>query len=194
MRTAILRPRQPTELDNLSAALRIAFVSGHSRLWRKQRLAAKYFKMRLEGLIYPDVYCLALMLSDKFDFLLEDEKIPRGKYDLVLAELQSSETSTSLPRVAGRRRRPAGGRHSRAAGNSFARPHRPEAAQREAHPERGAIRVGIFSRAQDILRWTHRPRARHRHSVAIRSGGHAEVGATPASATRAPARSWCRFP
>ena len=32
------------------------------------------------------------MLSDKFDFLLEDEKIPPGKYDLVLAELQSSET------------------------------------------------------------------------------------------------------
>ena len=76
----------------MSDALRIAFVSGHSRLWRKQRLAAKYFKMRLEGLIYPDVYCLALMLSDKFDLLLEDEKIPHGKYDLVLAELQSSET------------------------------------------------------------------------------------------------------
>ena len=76
----------------MSDALRIAFVSGHSRLWRKQRLAAKYLKMRLEGLIYPDVYCLALMLSDKFDLLREDEKIPRGKYDLVLAELQSSET------------------------------------------------------------------------------------------------------
>ena len=58
--------------------------------------------MRLEGLIYPDVYCLALMLSDKFDFLLEDEKVPRGKYDLILAELQSSETSTALPRIAGR--------------------------------------------------------------------------------------------
>ncbi len=76
----------------MSGALRIAFVSGHSRWWRKQRLVAKYFKMRLEGLVYPDVYCLALMLADKFDFLLEDEKVPRGRYDVILAELQSSET------------------------------------------------------------------------------------------------------
>ena len=37
----------------------------------KQRLAAKYLKMRLEGVIYPDVYCLALMLAAKFDFLLK---------------------------------------------------------------------------------------------------------------------------
>ena len=71
--------------------LRIAFVSGHSQWWRKQRLVAKYLKMRLEGVIYPDVYCLALMLSDQFDFLLEGEKVPRGKYDLILAELQASE-------------------------------------------------------------------------------------------------------
>lgn len=92
MRGASSQPRASWEFDGLSAGLRIACVSGHSRLWRKQRLVAKYFKMRLEGVIYPDVYCLALMLSDKFDFLLEDEKIPSSKYDLVLAELQSSET------------------------------------------------------------------------------------------------------
>ena len=36
--------------------------------------------------------CLALMLADKFDFLLEDEKVPRGKYDLILAELQASDS------------------------------------------------------------------------------------------------------
>jgi hypothetical protein len=75
----------------LSSPLRIAFVSGHSRWWRKQRLVAKYFTMRLEGLVYPDVYCLALILSDKFDFLLEDEKVPPGRYDVIFAELQSSE-------------------------------------------------------------------------------------------------------
>jgi len=75
----------------LSDPLRIAFVSGHSRWLRKQRLVAKYLKMRLEGLVYPDVYCLALMLSGKFDFLLEDEKVPPGRYDLILAELQGSE-------------------------------------------------------------------------------------------------------
>ncbi len=76
----------------MSSPLRIAFVSGHSRWWRKQRLVAKYLKMRLEGVIYPDVFCLALMLSDKFDLLLEDEKIPAGKYDLIIAELQSSDS------------------------------------------------------------------------------------------------------
>jgi hypothetical protein len=80
------------ELPRLSDPLRIAFVSGHSQWWRKQRLVAKYLKMRFEGLVYPDVYCLALMLSDKFDFLLEDENVPPGRYDLILAELQSSET------------------------------------------------------------------------------------------------------
>jgi hypothetical protein len=72
--------------------MRIAFVSHQRQWWRKQRLAAKYLKMRLEGVIYPDVYCLALMLADKFDFLLEDEKVPVGKYDLILSELGASES------------------------------------------------------------------------------------------------------
>jgi hypothetical protein len=76
----------------VSELIRTAFVSGHSQWWRKQRLVAKYLKMRLEGAIYPDVYCLALMLSDKFDFLLEDEKVPAGKYDLIIAELQASDS------------------------------------------------------------------------------------------------------
>jgi hypothetical protein len=83
---------EPKEPDDLSGQLRIAFVSGHSQWWRKQRLVAKYLKMHLEGIIYPDVYCLPLMLSDKFDFLLEDEKVPAGKYDLICAELQSSDS------------------------------------------------------------------------------------------------------
>ena len=74
------------------SGLRIAFVSGQSVWWRKQRLAAKYLKMRLEGIVYPDVYCLALMLADSFDFLLEDEKVPAGKYDLIMAELGASES------------------------------------------------------------------------------------------------------
>jgi hypothetical protein len=83
---------EPKEPDHLSGQLRIAFVSGQSQWWRKQRLVAKYLKMRLEGVIYPDVYCLPLMLSDQFDFLLEDEKVPAGKYDLIFAELQSSDS------------------------------------------------------------------------------------------------------
>lgn len=70
---------------------RIACVSGQSRWVRKQLLVAKYAKMHLEGVIYPDVYCLALMLTERFDFLLEGEKVQRGDYDLILAELGSSE-------------------------------------------------------------------------------------------------------
>jgi hypothetical protein len=76
----------------MTEKLRIAFVSHQRQWWRKQRLAAKYLKMRLEGTVYPDVYCLALMLADSFDFLLEDEKVPAGKYDLILAELGASES------------------------------------------------------------------------------------------------------
>jgi hypothetical protein len=82
--------RRPGGLD--MSGPRIAFVSGQSKWWRKQRLVAKYLKMRLEGVIYPDVYCLALMISDSFDFLLEDEKVPAGKYDLIIAELGASDS------------------------------------------------------------------------------------------------------
>jgi hypothetical protein len=76
----------------LTGGMRIVFVSHQGQWWRKQRLAAKYLKMRLEGVIYPDVYCLALMLADRFDFLLEDEEVTPGKYDLILAELGASES------------------------------------------------------------------------------------------------------
>ena len=76
----------------MTAGLRIACVSGHSRWWRKQRLVAKYVKMRLEGVIYPDVHCLALMLSDRFDFLVEGERVAPGQYDLILSELQASDS------------------------------------------------------------------------------------------------------
>ena len=31
------------------------------------------------------------MLADKFDFLVEDERVAAGQYDLILAELQASE-------------------------------------------------------------------------------------------------------
>jgi hypothetical protein len=98
VRIEYAKGRRAQEPDDLSApstpsasGLRIAFVSGHSQWWRKQRLVTKYLRMRLEGVIYPDVYCLALMLAEKFDFLLEGEKAPKGKYDLILAELQASE-------------------------------------------------------------------------------------------------------
>ncbi|MGA8428587.1 MAG: hypothetical protein WB729_02110 [Candidatus Sulfotelmatobacter sp.] len=72
--------------------MRVAFLSHQRQWWRKQRLAAKYLKMRLEGVTYPDVYCLAQILADNFDFLLEDENVPAGKYDLILTELGASES------------------------------------------------------------------------------------------------------
>ena len=90
--SAVLIFQRNKGLDGLSGAMRIAFVSHQSQWWRKQRLAAKYLKMSLEGVIYPDVYCLALMLADKFDFLLEDETVPAGKYNLIMAELGASES------------------------------------------------------------------------------------------------------
>lgn len=48
--------------------------------------------MRLEGIVYPDVYSLAFMLSGDVEFLAEGEDVAAGKYDLILAELQGSET------------------------------------------------------------------------------------------------------
>lgn len=70
--------------------LRVAFSSGVDRWWKKQRLAVKYMKMRLEGAIYPDVYCLPFFLADRFDFLLQGETVVAGRYDLILSELQGN--------------------------------------------------------------------------------------------------------
>ena len=168
--------RHPKELDGLSGPLRIAFVSGHSRWWRKQRLVAKYFKMRLEGLVYPDVYCLALMLSDKFDFLLEDEKVPPGRYDVIFAELQSSETQLRYLESLVEAHDPPvtvipGPPAILSRDLTDTKLHRVQ-----AHPG-GARDVWAYSPgAQNVLRWPDRPRARDHHSLAIRFGGHAEVG------------------
>lgn len=71
---------------------KLAFVSGYRDWWRRQALAAKYLRMRLQGLIYPDVYCLPLMLADGFRFITEGEPVRPGSFDLIFAELQSSES------------------------------------------------------------------------------------------------------
>jgi len=65
-------------------------VPGLDRWWKIQRLALKYRLMRMERLIYPDVYCLARYFGDKFDFVQEGREIQAGEYDLVLSELQES--------------------------------------------------------------------------------------------------------
>lgn len=72
--------------------LRIGFVAGTEDWTRKQQLLAKHLKMRLEGLVYPDVFSIPYFLGRSFDFILEGEKIPKKRYDLLLAELQGSES------------------------------------------------------------------------------------------------------
>jgi len=71
--------------------LRVAFSCGVDRWWQKQRLTAKYMKMRLEGAAYPDVFCLPFFFADHFDFLMLGEPVTAGRYDLILSELQGSD-------------------------------------------------------------------------------------------------------
>jgi len=71
---------------------RIGFVTGIESYWRNCGLYGKYIKMRLEGQIYPDVYSLPKFIASKCDFLRVGEKIPAGRYDLLLAELQGSDS------------------------------------------------------------------------------------------------------
>jgi hypothetical protein len=70
---------------------RIGFVTGIESWWRNKGLSGKYFKMRLEGYIYPDVYSLPHFFTSKYDFLRLGEKIPPGRYEILFAELQGSD-------------------------------------------------------------------------------------------------------
>jgi hypothetical protein len=76
----------------MNAPPKLAFVSGYRDWWRKQALAAKYLKMRMQGVVYPDVYCLPLMIAPGFQFLSEATPVGAGEFDLIFAELQSSES------------------------------------------------------------------------------------------------------
>jgi hypothetical protein len=76
----------------MNDAPKLAFVSGYRDWWRKQALTMKYLKMRMEGVVYPDVYCLPLMLAPSFQFLSEGARVGAGEFDLIFAELQSSES------------------------------------------------------------------------------------------------------
>ena len=46
--------------------------------------------MRMEGIIYPDVYCLPFYFAERFTFVQQWTKIRDGEYDLILSELQES--------------------------------------------------------------------------------------------------------
>jgi len=71
--------------------LKIAFVTGSDAWLHKKKLAAKYTKMRLEGLVYPDVFALPYLLGSGCDFFCDGEQIPPGRYDLVMSELNASD-------------------------------------------------------------------------------------------------------
>jgi hypothetical protein len=71
--------------------LRIAFVTGTEAWLQKKKLAAKYMRMRFEGLCYPDVFGLPYLLGNGCDFFCDGERVPNGKYDLLMSELNASE-------------------------------------------------------------------------------------------------------
>ncbi len=72
--------------------MRIAFATGTDGWFQKEKLVAKYLKMRLEGVIYPDVFALPYLLGGTCDFLNDGQSIPAGKYDLVMSELNGSQS------------------------------------------------------------------------------------------------------
>ena len=70
---------------------RTGFVVGSDSLLRKGKLAAKYLSMKMNRMIYPDVYCVPLFISDSVDLIRDGEKIPANKYDIIFSELNASD-------------------------------------------------------------------------------------------------------
>lgn len=81
-----LRTRAASE-----APLRVAFVTGTPSRVRARGLAVKHLLMRLQGLVYPDVYALPYFFTDRLAFLPDGAQISRDRYDLVFSELNRSE-------------------------------------------------------------------------------------------------------
>ena len=69
---------------------RIGFVTGRDSWLGKQKLVAKYFKMKIERIVYPDVYCLPYFLAEKFDLLRDGTYVDPKRYDLIFSELNGS--------------------------------------------------------------------------------------------------------
>jgi len=70
---------------------RIGFVTYPGSRWRQYLLRAKYFKMRLERNIYPDVYALPLFLTEHFDLVPMGAEVRPGDYDLLFSELNGTQ-------------------------------------------------------------------------------------------------------
>src|SRR5947207_914097 len=74
------------------AGPRVGFVTGLSSRWRLNLLRLKYYRMRAEGVVYPDVYCLANFLASRCHFLLDGEPIRAGDYDMLIGELNADDS------------------------------------------------------------------------------------------------------
>jgi hypothetical protein len=64
-------------------------VTGHESYWRTLKIGAKYRLMKLQRLVYPDVFCIPWWLGAKCDFLRTGASLELDKYDFVFAELNS---------------------------------------------------------------------------------------------------------
>ena len=73
------------------ALLRVGFLTGSDSWLQKQKLTAKYLKMRLEGVVYPDVFALPDFIGARCEFLCDGDPIVDSKYDLLMSELNGSD-------------------------------------------------------------------------------------------------------
>lgn len=69
--------------------LHCGFVTGWSGPWRNLKIRAKYALMRLQKMVYPDVFCIPDWLGGSGDFLGDGTGIDPERYDFILAELNA---------------------------------------------------------------------------------------------------------
>lgn len=65
------------------------FVTGWDNAWRNLKIRAKYRLMKLQRIVYPDVYCLPFWLGGKCHFIANGANIDPDKYDFIFAELNA---------------------------------------------------------------------------------------------------------
>jgi len=79
--------------------LRIGFVTGSDRWWQTSRIQVKYLKMRFDGMVYPDTYALPALLGTTCDFLTNGDRVGPRDYDLLMAELNASDSQLDYLRA-----------------------------------------------------------------------------------------------
>lgn len=65
------------------------FVTGWDNAWRNLKIRAKYNVMRLQRIVYPDVYCIPFWLGGGCHFLANGANIDLDKYEFIFAELNA---------------------------------------------------------------------------------------------------------